>query len=89
MRNPINAILASNLKLHESVQELNQIVLLIQRYQLNEEMSNYIESINEKTDEITDMQKMTDSATKLLNFYVGDLLCLAQIDKGVLLKMNS
>jgi hypothetical protein len=29
---------------------------------------------------------MQESATKLLNFYVGDLLCLAQIDKGVLLK---
>lgn len=29
---------------------------------------------------------MQESATKLLNFYVGDLLCLAQIEKGILHK---
>jgi hypothetical protein len=36
--------------------------------------------------EVSEMQQMQESATKLLNFYVGDLLCLVQIDKGVLLK---
>lgn len=35
---------------------------------------------------MSEMASMQESASKLLNFYVGDLLCLAQIEKGVLLK---
>ena len=32
------------------------------------------------------MQQIQEQSTKLLNFYVGDLLCLAQIEKGILKK---
>jgi hypothetical protein len=78
MRNPINSILATNLKLRESTK-----VILIQIARLKMFEQKMFEHDLTEMLEICDVQ---ESSTKLLNFYVGDLLSMAQINKGAFRK---
>ena len=77
MRNPINAILGMTLHLKSLVATL---FLSISRKGIAD--SDLIALKKEMEDAIG----VQESSTKLLNFFVSDLLCLAQIEKGTLRK---
>lgn len=70
MRNPINSILATNLKLQMNSKELKQ---LLDRLESMEDM----QEIRKLIKEMVETAESQEASTKLLNFYVGDLLCLA------------
>lgn len=70
MRNPINSIIAMNLKLKDIFERLVQSDLIEQ----------------ETRDEIQKTLSCQEGSSKLLSFYVCDLLCLSQIEKGTFKK---
>lgn len=77
MRNPINAIFATSLKLKESVDEFKLLMDKMFEIDIDDAMNEHLSSLKDLHTDIMEMQKMQESATKFLNFYVGDLLCLA------------
>ena len=74
MRNPINSILATNLKLKDCAAELMQLL----RRVLARELANAeAAEMQEHCEQILAITETQESSTKLLKFYVGDLLSLA------------
>ena len=74
MRNPINSILATNLKLKQIAEELS----LLQDQERQQ-----------KTEQMTQLVEIQACSTKLLNMYVCDLLCMSQIENGSFRQNNS
>ena len=77
MRNPLNSILAQNVK-------LKGLLASVRRWigasgQISADLQTLVSDLEEAT-------KVQESCTKLLTFYVEDLLCMAQIDKGTFRK---
>lgn len=75
MRNPINSILATNLKLKQEGNTLDQLfreILLSEAQQ---------ERVRASIGSIVDVASKQESQTKILNYYVSDLLCMAEIDR--------
>lgn len=77
MRNPINSILATNLKLQESARELQELLAAILESETQRPTAAQQSKIEELTGSMTEVSNDQESSTKLLNFYVADLLCLA------------
>lgn len=75
MRNPINSIMATNLKLKQEGSTLDQ---LFREILLSEAQAA---RIKESIASIVDVASKQESQTKILNFYVSDLLCMAEIDR--------
>ena len=87
MRNPINSIIAMNLQLRDQVDELSQILEIIASLSKNNELTNdKLMQLLSKCDAVNKEMKVHAeiqlSSTKLLNFYVADLLSLSQIEKN-------
>ena len=76
MRNPLNSIIAHTYNLRELARRIK------------EEFKNQIENQEQVNilDEFLETVTIQESCTKLLSFYVADLLCLSQIEKGTLRK---
>ena len=74
MRNPINSILATNLKLRASSSELRDLMRQIQQNEGSAEAEAKIDALTKEIEELSETQ---ESSSKLLNPYVADLLCLA------------
>jgi signal transduction histidine kinase len=82
MRNPINSIFAMIMKQKDHASSL---ICLVSNGDLTEdERRKGIEGVVKDMVESINIQ---DSSTQLLNFYVSDLLCLSQIEKGVFRKV--
>ena len=79
MRNPINAIFGMNLKMRGLVQSFFEFLAARNGLDQNEEAQDLKKQFEEA-------MQVKESAAKLLNFYVADLLCLAQIEKGTFRK---
>jgi len=85
MRNPINSIQCQNYKIEELAKTIRD---LVKGNDINtiHRLKKEIQSISE---ELTDSSKIQLASTKLLNFYVGDMLSLAQINSKKFRKDNS
>ena len=81
MRNPINSILATNLKLKDIARELKGLVRMIQ--------GPVATQISQQVAEVAVMSRIQECSTKLLNLYVADLLCLSQIENNSFSKNDS
>ena len=79
MRNPINAIFGMNLKMRGLIQSFFEFLAARNGLDQDEEA----QALKKQFEEAIQVQ---ESASKLLNFYVADLLCLAQIEKGTFRK---
>ena len=79
MRNPLNAIMSQNLQVKNIATRLQ----LLLRTNANNPLAAQLQEI---LTELNDAQEVQHSCTKLLNFFVEDLLCMAQIDKGTFRK---
>ena len=86
MRNPINSIIAMNLQLRDQLAEQRQLLELLLRLATDNELSkeHLLHLLTRCLAQNSEMQKhaaIQESSTKLLNFYVSDLLTLSQIHK--------
>ena len=79
MRNPLNALIAQLLRLETAENLLRQLIR-------NTNDPILTQQLNTILTEITQSREIQSSCSKLLTFYVEDLLCLAQIDKGTFRK---
>ena len=79
MRNPLNAIVAQNLRLRNLASKLLFLMTNLDRPDLGEKLTKIY-------DEMSDTLDIHESCSKLLIFYVEDLLCLARIEKGTFRK---
>ena len=77
MRNPLNSIIAENLKLHEKVKKIEALVN-VDKKRSTKLKNNVLEIVMEMKESI-DIQY---SSTKLLNFSVNDMLSLAQLNSS-------
>lgn len=87
MRNPINSIFAMNIQLQDQAQELSVILEELRKAastgQINKAtLQKLYKDCSEIQRNIQKHAKIQQSSTKLVNFYVADLLCLSQIDQG-------
>lgn len=78
MRNPINGIFSMNIRVRDLLERL--FLKFTARLGADDEEVELIRN------ELLQSIGVQESCTKLLNFYVADLLCLAQIEKGTFRK---
>jgi len=76
MRNPLNAISCQNLRLEEAIKMIMDI-LDNKDIKTVRKMKREIRKISYN---LVESLKIQMASTKLLNFYVNDILCLAQIN---------
>ena len=75
MRNPINSIHCQNVKMKDCISRLYQLIKGQNQTKLMVELGEIVNEMNESC-------KIQLASTKLLNFIVGDMLSLAQIDSN-------
>ena len=86
MRNPINAIFAMNMQLRDQASELAKLLTQLQKEAASrncsaEAVGQLVKQCQEIQADMTKHADIQESSTKLLNFYVADLLSLSQINK--------
>ena len=85
MRNPLNSILAQNIKLQDKFKSIKNFIShnSITRIELiRKEVNNFVESCEESL-------RIQMSSTKLLDYTVNDMLSLAQLNSKNLRHDNS